>query len=109
MGEFAHIGRKHRYKPLCTGATSTLYGHYKHLVLILQASCTDATKYLVLMLDMCMLKLVYHTIHCKTNFFEPALNQSQPSFHYLYRPHISLPLVCIHPAFFIQKSMVWWK
>ena len=47
MDEFAYIGRKHQYIAPCTDTTSILYWHYKHLVLTLQASCTDTTKHLV--------------------------------------------------------------
>ena len=51
MDEFAYIGRKHQYIAPCTGATSILYWHYKHLVLTLQTPCTGTTKYLVLALQ----------------------------------------------------------
>ena len=57
MGEFAHSGASISTKHLvlvlqapCTNTTSTLYRHYKHLVPTLQASCTNTTKYLVLAL-----------------------------------------------------------
>ena len=49
--EFAYIGRKHQYTAPCTDTTSGLYWRYKSLVLILQACCTDTTKYLVLTLQ----------------------------------------------------------
>ena len=51
MGEFAHIGRKHQDKHPAQTLQSILYWHYKHLVQMLQASCTGTTKYLVLTLQ----------------------------------------------------------
>ena len=43
MGEFAHIGRKHQDKHPAQTLQSILYWHYKHLVQMLQASCTGTT------------------------------------------------------------------
>ena len=75
--EFAHLGRKHQYTAPCTDTTSGLYWCYKSLVLILQACCTDTTKYLVLTLQAactattkclqcCVLRLV-DSCHCKNS------------------------------------------
>ena len=82
--EFAYIGRKHQYTAPCTGTTSGLYWCYKSLVLILQAPCTDATKYLVLTLQAactvntmclqcCILRLV-DSCRCKNSPFVDKKN-----------------------------------
>ena len=72
-GELAHSGASISTKHLvlvlqapCTNTTSTLYRHYKHLVQALQASCTDTTKYLVLaLLSACSDCTEDFSQHCK--------------------------------------------
>ena len=47
MDDLAYIGRKHQYMAPCTDATSTLYWHYKHLVLALQSILYRRYKHIV--------------------------------------------------------------
>ena len=56
----------YQYKAPCTATTSALYRHYKRLVRTLQASCTDATKHLVLaLLSACSICTKDYSQHCK--------------------------------------------
>jgi len=66
MVQFAHIGRKHQYTAPCIRPTSTLYWHYKRLVLALQVPCIGTTRYLVLALQsVCSVCTNNFSLHCK--------------------------------------------